>query len=73
MNKDELNDRIRNYSYPLNSLGGFEIICESLVFKIYDIFGKNMLLSMLYQIGMSPGEIIANRIKQKYNKDLDWM
>ena len=65
MNKDELNARIRNYSYPLKSLSGFEIICESLVYKIYDIFGKNMLLSMLYQIGRGPGDIIANRIKAK--------
>ncbi len=69
MNKDELNDRIRNYGNPLNSLSGFEIICESLVYKIYDLFGRNMLLSMLYQIGMSPGEIIAKRIKEKYNKE----
>jgi hypothetical protein len=69
LNKDELNEKIRNYSNPLNSLSGFEIICESLVYKIYDIFGKNMLLSMLYQIGMGPGEIIANRIKKKYNKE----
>ena len=69
LNKDELNDRIRNYTNPLKSLSGFEIICESLVYKIYDLFGKNMLLSMLYQIGMGPGEIIAKRIKKKYNKE----
>jgi len=69
LDKDELNARIRNYSNSLKSLSGFEIICESLVYKIYDLFGKNMLLSMLYQIGMGPGEIIANRIKAKYNKN----
>ncbi|TFG27740.1 MAG: hypothetical protein EU532_06790 [Promethearchaeota archaeon] len=66
---DELNKKIYNPSNHLNSLGGFEIICESLVNKIYNIFGKNMLLTMLYQIGSGPGEIIANRIKMKYNKE----
>ena len=69
MNKEEFNERIRNNSNHLNSLGGYEIICESLVYKIYDIYGKNMLLSMLYQIGAGPGEVIANLIKTKYNKD----
>ena len=69
LNKEEMNERIRNNLNNLNSLGGFEVICESLVYKIYDLFGKNMLLSMLYQIGMGPGEAIANRIKTKYNKD----
>ena len=69
MNKDELNKRIDNPSSNLKSLEGFEIICESLVYKIYDIYGRNMLLSMLYQIGKGPGEIIATRIKKKYKKD----
>jgi len=68
LNKDELNEKIYNPSHTLNSLSGFEIICESLVYKIYNIFGRNMLLSMLYQIGSGPGETIANRIKFKYNK-----
>ena len=63
-----MNEKIRNPSDILNSLSGFEIICESLVYKIYNIFGRNMLLSMLYQIGSGPGETIANRIKLKYNK-----
>ena len=69
MNKEEINQKIRNTSNHLNSLGGFEILCESLVYKIYDLYGKNMLLSMLYQIGAGPGEAIANRIKTEYNKD----
>jgi len=69
LNKEEFNERIRNNSNHLNSLGGFEILCESLVYKIYDLYGRNMLLSMLYQIGAGPGEVIANRIKTKYNKD----
>lgn len=69
MDKTELNKRINNPSDNLKSLEGFEIICESLVYKIYDIYGRNTLLSMLYQIGKGPGEIIANRIKKKYQKD----
>lgn len=69
MDKDELNKRIDNPSSNLKSLDGFEIICESLVYKIYDIYGRNTLLSMLYQIGKGPGEIIATRIKKKYQKD----
>ena len=69
MDKSELNQRISNPSNNLKSLEGFEIICESLVYKIYDIYGRNTLLSMLYQIGKGPGEIIATRIKKKYQKD----
>jgi hypothetical protein len=69
LDKEELNQRIRNPSDSLKSLEGFEIICESLVYKIYDIYGRNTLLSMLYQIGKGPGEIIATRIKKKYQKD----
>jgi len=69
LNKDELNQRISNPSDNLKSLEGFGIICESLVYKIYDIYGRNTLLSMLYQIGKGPGEIIATRIMKKYQKD----
>jgi hypothetical protein len=53
----------------LNSLKGFEIICESMVDKILDIFGKNALLSMLFQIGAGPGEKISTRLKEKYAKE----
>ena len=69
MDKEELNKKINNPSDNLKSLEGFGIICESLVYKIYDIYGRNTLLSMLYQIGKGPGEIIATRIKKKYQKD----
>ena len=69
MDKEILNERIANYNAKLNSLKGFEIICESLVYKILDVFGRNALLSMLFQIGAGPGELIAKRIKQKYQKE----
>jgi hypothetical protein len=69
LDKEELNKKINNPSDNLKSLEGFGIICESLVYKIYDIYGRNTLLSMLYQIGKGPGEIIATRIKKKYQKD----
>ena len=72
INEDILNDinkNIKNDISNINSLKGFEIISESMVYKILDIFGKNSLLSMLYQIGSGPGEIIAKRIKEKHNKE----
>jgi len=72
INEDILNDinkNIQNDSSNLKSLKGFEIICESMVYKILDIFGKNSLLSMLYQTGSGPGEIIAKRIKEKHNTE----
>ena len=69
-NIDDLNKKIKNPSENLNSLKGFEIIAESLVFGIYDIFGRNTLLSMLYQTGKGPAEIIVKRIKEKHRKDV---
>jgi hypothetical protein len=67
--KKELNERIRNPIENINSVKGFEIITESLVYKVYDVFGRNSLLSILYQIGVFPGTIIAERIKKEYQKD----
>lgn len=69
MNLDEYNSMFQNNCENVNSLKGFEIICESMVSKIYDLFGRNALLSMLFQIGSGPGNIIANRIKQIYGKE----
>jgi hypothetical protein len=66
---EEINDMIKNDSSQINSLKGFEIICESMVYKVLDLFGKNALLSMLFQIGAGPGERIAERIKKTYEKD----
>ena len=67
--KKELNERIYNPIENINSVKGFEIIAESLVYKIYDVFGRNSLLSILYQIGVFPATIIAERIKKEYNKE----
>lgn len=69
MEIDRFNDRIHNDISNINSLKGFEIIGEAMVYKILDIFGRNSLLSMLYQIGAGPGEAIANRLKLRYNKE----
>ncbi|MHA1294563.1 MAG: hypothetical protein ACTSQJ_18130 [Promethearchaeota archaeon] len=66
---DELNKRIENPISNINSLLGFEIISESLVYQIYDIYGRNLLLSMLYQVGKAPAEVISARLKKKYNKE----
>ena len=67
--KKELNERIYNPIQNINSVKGFEIISESLVYKVYDVFGRNSLLSILYQTGVFPGTIIAERIKKEYNKE----
>ncbi len=67
--KKELNERIFNPIENINSVKGFEIITESLVYKVYDVFGRNSLLSILYQTGVFPGNIIAERIKKEYNKE----
>jgi hypothetical protein len=67
--RDDLNRRIKNPIEAINSIKGFGIISESIVDKVYDIFGRNSLLSMLYQVGAGPGETIANRLKEKYVKE----
>ena len=67
--KKELNERIYNPIQNINSVKGFEIISESLVYKVYDVFGRNSLLSILYQTGVFPGTIIAERIKKEYIKE----
>ena len=68
-NLDEWNETIKNPVSHLKELKGLEIISESFVYKIYDIFGRNSLLSMLYQVGAGPGEIISERLKEKYQKE----
>ena len=65
----EINERIHNPIENINSVKGFEIISESLVYKVYDVFGRNSLLSILYQIGVFPGTKIAERIKREYNQE----
>ncbi len=69
MDIEQYNNRIKNDLSNIDSLKGFEIISESMVYKILDIFGRNSLLSILYQIGAGPGETIANRIKNLYKKE----
>lgn len=69
LDKDELNRQIKNPIKRIDSLTGFEIIAESMVDKVYDLFGKNSLLSILYQIGNHTSEVITERIKKKYNKE----
>ncbi len=66
---NDLNRSVQNDISNINSLKGFEIISESLVYEILDIFGRNSLLSMLYQTGSGPGEVIAEKIKRKYEKN----
>lgn len=67
--KNELNERISNPHENINSVKGLEIITESLVYKVYDVFGRNSLLSILYQTGVFPGTNIAERIKKEYGKE----
>lgn len=70
INIDEINKKISNPAKNLASLKGLEIIAENLVYKIYDLFGRNALLSMLYQIGKGTALTITKRIKEKYKKDV---
>ncbi|MFX0029875.1 MAG: hypothetical protein ACFE8B_11735 [Candidatus Hermodarchaeota archaeon] len=67
--KKEINERIYNPVENIKSVKGFEIITESLVYKVYDVFGRNSLLSILYQTGVHPGTIIAERVKREYQKE----
>lgn len=69
MNINDINYDLVNDIENINSLKGLEIICESLVYKVLDLFGKNALLSILYQIGAGPGDQISRRLKEVYNKD----
>ena len=70
MNIKEINHDIINDLESINTLKGLEIICESLVYKVLDLFGKNALLSILYQIGAGPGDQISKRLKRGYGKDV---
>jgi hypothetical protein len=69
MSIDELNYKLQNNKENINSLKGLEIICEAIVYKVLDLFGKNALLSILFQIGAGPGEQISKRLKEIYAKD----
>ncbi len=67
---EKTNEKIKNSREELNALSGYEIITESLILKVYDVFGRNALLSILYQVGTAPGLSIAKRLKEKYNKEV---
>ncbi|MCK4237798.1 MAG: hypothetical protein KAX33_01660 [Candidatus Lokiarchaeota archaeon] len=67
---EKINEIIKNKTEDLNTLKGFGIIAESIIYKVFDIFGRNALLNMLYQVGTAPGEKIAKRLKEKYNKEV---
>ena len=64
----DINNIIDNPQSNVKSDKGFEIITEAMVQKINEIFGRNSLLSMLYQVGLGPGQAIAKRIQEKYNR-----
>jgi hypothetical protein len=66
---EQLNEEIKNPVSNIKPLRGFEIIAESMVYMVYDIFGRNTLLSILYQMGAGPGYQIATRLKKKYEKE----
>ena len=66
---EEINKEIKNPRDAFEALAGFEVVLESFVYKIYDLFGRNALLSMTYQIGSGPGSAIANRILKEKGID----
>ena len=61
----ELNQALMNPRESYEVLTGFETILENLVSRIYDLFGRNALLSMLYTIGSGPGHELANTILEE--------
>ncbi len=69
MEIEKINNKIQNEVSNIDSFKGLEIICEAFVYKILKVFGKNSLLSILYQVGSGPGEVIANKIQETYNRD----
>ena len=69
MNLEEYNFMFQNNFKNVNALKGFEIICGSMVNQVRDLFGRNALLSILFQIGAGPGNEIAERIKKQYKAE----
>lgn len=69
MNIDEINEQIKNAVENVDYLKGMEILLESFGDKIIDVFGRNTLLSVLYQIGAKTGQVIADRIKEEQGKE----
>ena len=66
---DQINEFLENELANVNYLKGMEILLESLSNKIVDIFGRNALLSMLYQIGATTGAVVAKRIIEEQGKE----
>ncbi|MBD3353264.1 MAG: hypothetical protein GF364_17420 [Candidatus Lokiarchaeota archaeon] len=65
----QMNEELKNDRKEFETLQGYETILEALVYKIYDLFGKNALLSMTYQIGVGPGEeLAANLLEMREGK-----
>ena len=69
MEVEKINNKIQNEVANIDSTKGLEIICEAFVYKILKVFGKNSLLTILYQVGSGPGEEIANKIKENYTRE----
>lgn len=59
----EINARLADqYEHRLDVLGGLEILLEAFTRKVTDLFGRNSLLAMTYQIGADPATKIAQRM-----------
>lgn len=69
MNLEEYNVMFQNDSSNVKPMKGFEIICGSMVNQVRDLFGRNALLSILFQIGAGPGDDIAKKIKKSYKRE----
>lgn len=66
--KKELNERISNPIENINSEKGFEIITESLVYKVYDVFGRNSLLSIYIKQEPSRGLLLPTELNKNIIK-----
>lgn len=69
-NIEEINKEIFNPKEKFDTLKGFENVLENMVYQVYDIFGRNALLSMLYTIGKGPGDELAEEILKEQGKSI---
>ena len=65
----ELNELINNPRDSYEVITGYETVLEAMVYQIYDLFGRNALLSMLYTIGAGPAKEIAEEILKEKGVD----
>ncbi|GAB4321857.1 MAG: hypothetical protein Kow0069_26340 [Promethearchaeota archaeon] len=62
-NLEEINSKLAAAELEeIDYYGGLEILLDAFASKITELFGRNSLLAMTYQVGSRPGELIAQRL-----------